>query len=56
VVAAALAASEPEPAARVCVTGTAPAQVEDRREVLPLPQRGVRDAVAPDSFGTAFGR
>ena len=48
VVAASLAASEPEPAARVCVAGPAPAQVDDRREVLPLLQRGGGDAVAPE--------
>jgi hypothetical protein len=39
VVAASLAASEPEPVARVGVAGPAPTQVDDRREVLPLPQR-----------------
>src|SRR5262245_61566245 len=45
-VAAALAASEPEPAARVGVAGPASAQVDDRCEVLPLPQRGDTNAVA----------
>ena len=51
VVAASLAASEPEPAARVCVAGPAPTQVDDRREVLPLLQRGGGDAAAPDGAG-----
>jgi hypothetical protein len=51
VVAASLAASEPESAARVCVAGLAPAQVDDRREVLPLLQRGGGDAVAPEGAG-----
>jgi hypothetical protein len=38
VVAASLVASEPEGAAGVAVTGAAPAQVDDRRKVLPLLQ------------------
>ena len=51
VVAASLTAPEPEGAARVCVAGPAPAQVDDRREVLPLLQRGGGDAVAPEGAG-----
>jgi hypothetical protein len=46
VVAASLAASESEAPARVSVTGAVSAQVDDRREVLPLLQRGGRNAVA----------
>ena len=46
VVAATLAASKPEPAGRVSVARSAPAQVDDCREVLPLLQRGGGDAVA----------
>src|SRR5712671_3516066 len=46
VVAASLAASESEATARVFVTGAVSAQVDDRREVLPLLQRGGRHAVA----------
>jgi hypothetical protein len=56
VVAAALAASEPEPAARVGVAGPAPAQVDDRGEVLLLPQRGGGDAVAPKAARGTFSR
>ena len=50
VVAASLAASEPEGAARVCVAGSAPAQVDHRCEVLPLLQRGSSAAVISTAF------
>src|SRR4030095_7988839 len=46
VVSASLADSESEAPARVAVSGTVSAQVDDRREVLPLVQRGGGDAVA----------
>src|SRR5262245_24431115 len=46
VIAASLAASEPETAARVRVAGAATTQVDDRCEVRPLRQRGGEDAVA----------
>src|SRR6266513_772716 len=45
VVAASLAASDSEAQARVFVTGTVSAKMDDRREVLPLLQRGGRHAV-----------
>jgi hypothetical protein len=47
VVAASLAAAEPEPTGRVSVARPVPAQVVDRREILPLLQPGGGDAVAP---------
>src|SRR5574339_917658 len=46
VVAASLAAFESEATACVSVTDAVSAQVDDRREVLPLLQRGGRNAVA----------
>jgi hypothetical protein len=54
VVAASLAASAPEGAARVCVAGLAPAQVDDRREVLPLLQRGGGDAATSKAIDMAI--
>ena len=49
VIAASLAASEPKPAARVCVAGAASAQVDNCREVLTLLQRGSGNAVISES-------
>ena len=46
VIAASLAGSEPETTPGVHVAGAAAAPVDDRCEVLPLPQRGGDNAVA----------
>jgi hypothetical protein len=48
VVSASLAASESEALARVSVSGTVSAQVDDRCEVLPLLQRGGRNVVSDE--------